>query len=160
MRRTTGFRHDNPAKASGFQRLGWSFLYVLMGAAAVVTAMAVLPPLEARFFPVVKEFHATTLVRNGNTVIGQGTLDKVRDCRFIELLAYAGQNGVDFKTPIRVDFSPSNDAMQTRLAIPQEWGPWAFLLPAAEGASIVLAARHECHAFYTTTTYLAKFEVP
>ena len=159
MRHMKDFHHDNPAKASGFQKIGWSFLYVLMGAAAVVTAMVVLPPLESRFFPVVKEFHATMLVRNGNTVLAQGTLDKVRDCRFIELLAYADQNGSDIKAPIRVDFSPANDLMQTRLAIPQQWGPWAFLLPKAEGASIVLAARHECHAFYTTTTYLAKFEV-
>ena len=145
--------------ASMLQRWGWLTLYMVIGACLLATAMVLAPGAEERYRPVVKDFVVDRIERDGHHVTISGTMSKVRDCRFVELLAYAQAHGDTFWRPVTVDFSPARNTIMSRLPIDQRWGPWSIDLQMASPATVKLAVRHECHGMYPTTTQLATFEV-
>lgn len=151
---------DKQTYVTRLHRWGWLALYMLTGIIVALTVLIVAPVVEQRYQPVVIDFRIDSMQRNGAIVTVRGTMDKVRDCRFVEIVAYARQTEFEAWSPVRVDFSPAMDDMQSRLPIYQRWGPWALTLHAPKPMIVKMAARHECHGMYLTTTQLITFEVP
>ena len=146
-------------RASRWQKWGWLALYMAFGATILATLATIAPGLETRYRPVIENFRVESAERYGDAILIRGTMEKVRDCRFVEMLAYIRPVDDDFWQPLAVDFTPARDTVQSRLPIPQRWGPWALILEVPTPAEVKLAVRHECHGVYLTVTELTTFEV-
>lgn len=98
--------------------------------------------IEPKFFPVIKDFIITDVVDLGEDVYIYGTLDKVRACEFVDVVAYSGDRMV------QVVFVNSGDSRVTRLARVQRYGPWLVIprVPYLE-----LYSRHSCWTGTVTT---------
>ena len=152
-------RRHTPHGYSMMDRWGWLALYMTVGAGIFVSIITIGPWYETRHRPVVIDFQVLTINRKAERVMVRGTMDKVRDCRFVELVVYARPIGASFWTPVHVDFAPANDGVMSRLPLPQSWGPWSLTMHLDFPAEVTMAARHECHNMYLTTTQLTTFEV-
>ena len=134
-----------------------SIPYWLLVLGAIVFALLVGPWAESKASPVLA-FAVVDTNCDGGCVTVSGTLDKRRDCDFIEtyarisrdggipriaLIEYRGEKlGMKFKRPLGV----------------QAWGPW--YVAATPGDRVELYARHQCHPFWVTETRLAQVVVP
>ena len=122
-----------------------------------ILLFAVLRWAEYIFFPVVKNFHLTSIERVDNYIVMQGYMRKVRDCRYVgvsaEGIAPAGR--VDL--PLRfLDSAIINDNT-TRPQGTQNWGPWRVVIPTVPTINtMVLYSVHSCHLAWETTTELAR----
>ena len=113
--------------------------------------------VESVFFPVVKDFHLTSIERVDNNIVMQGYLRKVRDCRYVvvsaEGIAPSGRVGL----PIRILEGNSVNDNTTRPQGTQDWGPWGVVIPSAPNINtVVLYSVHSCHPVWETTTELAR----
>ena len=128
--------------------------YWLLVLGAIVFALLVGPWAESKASPVLA-FSVVDTTCQGGCVTVSGTLDKRRDCAFIEtyarisrdggiaLIEYRGEKlGMKFKRPLG----------------PQAWGPW--YVEADSGDRVEMYARHQCHPFWVTETLLAQVVVP
>lgn len=91
--------------------------------------------VESMVMPVVNDFEIVEVVHKGNEVLVHGTMNKVRECVFIEVVAYR-----DGKL-VAVDFRDNNDIIVTRVEGVQYWGWWA-LIPDVD--YIEIYSRHHC----------------
>jgi hypothetical protein len=146
-------------QATRWQCWGWLALYMAFGATILATLVTAAPGVESRYRPVIENFQVESADRFDNIILIRGTMEKVRDCRYVELLAYIRPERDTFWHPLAVDFGPARDTVQSRLPIPQRWGPWALILEVPTPAQVKLAVRHECHGVYMTVTQLTTFEV-
>ena len=146
-------------RATRWQRWGWLALYMAFGATILATLATIAPGIESKYRPVIENFRVESADRFDNIILIRGTMEKVRDCGYVELLAYIRPDGDAFWHPLAVDFGPARDTVQSRLPIPQRWGPWALILEVPTPAQVKLAVRHECHGVYMTVTQLTTFEV-
>lgn len=111
---------------------------------------------EQVFMPVVKDFHLTSVQREGNHVIMSGYMRKVRDCRYVGVSAegVTGENHVDLPLKFLDSSYPMDNA--TRPQGTQDWGPWKIVLPVSPSiTSVRLQSVHACHPAWETTTKLA-----
>jgi len=132
------------------QRIAWHVGPVL----AALLALVIAKEIDTRMFPVVTDFVITSMREDSTGVLIEGRLNKVRDCRFLEVVAYGDQS-----RPVQVQFMDRQDGSipTTRAVRVQMWGPWHI---ATGGASLVtLMARHECHALWDHSTALTNFPV-
>lgn len=130
-----------------FKQLGWPLLYGSVFATSILSSLLLARYIEHRFFPVVTDFVVTYSDKKENAMTVAGQMQKVRDCRFIEVVAYSSNQylSVDF-----VD-SPARQVGKSRAEGQQAWGPW-LITPAA--SPIRLVARHQCHALWDSSTVL------
>ena len=113
---------------------------------------------EYTFFPVVKNFHLTSLERADNYIVMQGYMRKVRDCRYVgvsaEGITPSGHTDLSLRF---LDSAIINDNT-TRPQGTQNWGPWKVVIPASPSIStVVFYSVHSCHLAWETTTELARF---
>jgi len=97
--------------------------------------------IEPDFLPVVTDFvvDSVEVVDDGQRL--SGSMNKVRDCEFIQLIAYSGDNlvAVGFsETPVPV----------SRVEGVQSWGWWVITPPIM---ALTLYARHNCATGRVTT---------
>ena len=122
-----------------------------------ILLFAVLRWAEYIFFPVVKNFHLTSIERVDNYIVMQGYMRKVRDCRYVGVSAegIAPSGRVDL--PLRfLDSAIINDNT-TRPQGTQNWGPWRVVIPTVPNINtVVLYSVHSCHLAWETTTELAR----
>ena len=112
---------------------------------------------EYIFFPVVKDFHLTSLERVDNYIVMQGYMHKVRDCRYVGVSAEGITTSGHVDLPLRfLDSAIINDNT-TRPQGTQNWGPWRVVIPTVPNIStVVLYSVHSCHLAWETTTELAR----
>ena len=99
--------------------------------------------IEPIVHPVVNTFtiDETRAVESG--VLISGSLNKVRDCKFIQLVAYSGDEYV------HVDFSPSKAVTDTsRRPRYQDYGPW---LLSSHINTVTLYVTHDCSTGLVTS---------
>ena len=103
--------------------------------------------------PVVTNFNVTnqTVIHTG--VIVEGTMEKQRDCEFLEVTAYANKKPV----PIRFLDKDENAPTYSRAVRVQLWGPWE--ISSGSARTVTLYARHSCHIFWGHTTELTKLSI-
>ena len=126
----------------------------LTNVAALLTAPALLCAayLLDQAYPVVRDFRVITQVVTPEGVLIEGTMDKVRPCRFIEVVAMLDE------VPSAVIFLDLREQAQfSRPTGPQKWGPWLIVANPRQG--VKLHARHHCHAGWEHTEVLTSFVV-
>lgn len=131
-------------------KLLWNISPLLTGVAILYAAHAV----ELKFMPVVEDFKVLSAKRVDDKVLISGTLNKLRDCEFVQLSAYA-----DSTVPMIVTFLDNHPAAVagTREVGYQLWGTWSL---AAKGYSTIrLTVRHRCHPLWQQSAELAKLAV-
>ena len=112
---------------------------------------------EYFFFPVVKDFHLTSLERVDNYIVMQGYMRKVRDCRYVGVSAEGTTTSGRVDLPLRFLESNTVNDNTTRPQGTQNWGPWRVVIPAAPNINtVVLYSVHSCHLAWETTTELAR----
>lgn len=123
-------------------KIGIWFAFSLVFVMLSITTMQFLQTIEYKYFPVVKEFRIDITEHLEDRSLIYGTMNKVRDCRFIEMVTYSNSKllGVYFDKPI-----------VSRLVGIQEFGP-ITVKPNSVITKIV--SRHSCHGFWDSTTVL------
>ena len=113
----------------------------------VVSSIIVFQWLEHRYMPVVTGFNVTYSEHDSGSLIIAGNMQKVRDCRFIEVAAYSGDSYLS------LEFSDRHlrDHGKTRAEGLQTWGPWEIT---PDSMPLRLIARHQCHILWDSTTVL------
>lgn len=106
--------------------------------------------LADQAYTVVQDFRIITQVLTPEGVLIEGTMDKRRDCRFVEIIAMLDE------VPSAVVFLDTReDRTYSRAMGPQKWGPWLVIADARQG--VKLHARHRCHAGWEHTETLTSF---
>ena len=126
----------------------------LTNVAALLAAPALLCAayLLDQAYPVVRDFRVVTQAVTPEGVLIEGTMDKVRPCRFIEVVAMLDE------VPSQVIFLDFREHAQfSRPTGPQKWGPWLIVADPKQG--VKLHARHHCHAGWEHTEVLTSFVV-
>ena len=112
---------------------------------------------EYVFFPVVKNFHLTSIERVDNYIVMQGYMRKVRDCRYVGVSAEGITPSGPVDLPLKFLESNSINDNTTRPQGTQNWGPWRVVIPTMPNIStVVLYSVHSCHLAWETTTELAR----
>lgn len=122
-----------------------------------ILLLTVLRWAEYIFFPVVKDFHLTSIERVDNYILMQGYMRKVRDCRYVGVSAEGVAPSGRVDLPLRfLDDDIVNDNT-TRPQGTQNWGPWKVVIPTVPNINtVVLYSVHSCHFAWETTTELAR----
>ena len=122
-----------------------------------ILLLTVLRWAEYTFFPVVKNFHLTSMERVDNYIVMQGYMHKVRDCRYVGVSAEGVTPSGYVDLPLRfLDSAIVNDNV-TRPQGTQNWGPWRVTIPTVPNINtMVLYSVHSCHLAWETTTELAR----
>ena len=122
-----------------------------------ILLLTVLRWAEYIFFPVVKDFHLTSLERVDNYIVMQGYMRKVRDCRYVGVSAEGIAPSGRADLPIRFLESNAVNDNTTRPQGTQNWGPWRVVIPTVPNINtVVLYSVHSCHLAWETTTELAR----
>jgi len=109
----------------------------------VVAVWAAGKQLEPVVFPVVKNFHITEVISEGDNLWIAGEFNKVRGCEFVDVVGYSG------KQHVTVVFDEHPEApVVTRIRGYQTFGPW-LLVPKVSRLS--LYAHHRCTTGLVTT---------
>ena len=122
-----------------------------------ILLLAALRWAEYVFFPVVKNFHLTSIERVDNYIVMQGYMHKVRDCRYVGVSAEGITPSGRVDLPLRFLESAIVNDNTTRPQGTQNWGPWRVVIPSAPNINtVVLYSVHSCHLAWETTTELAR----
>lgn len=103
-------------------------------------------------YPVVADFRVVTQVVTQDGVLIEGTMDKRRNCRMLEVVSVVA----DEVRPVAF-MGDGETPIYKRPTGPQKWGPW--LVSAAPKDGVRLVAHHRCHAGWEHTTNLTTFVV-
>ena len=115
---------------------------------------------EYIFFPVVKDFHLTSIERADNYIVMQGYMRKVRNCRYVGVSAEGTTPSGRVDLPLRFLESNTVNDNTTRPQGTQNWGPWRVVIPTVPNINtVVLYSVHSCHLAWETTTELARLHV-
>ena len=129
-----------------FQTLGLAIAGGLLFTLACITTVLCAQFVEHEFYPVVDEFAITQIEHHPGFVLLSGTMHKTRDCRFIEVSAYSGDQIVS------LDFLDPPHALSRAIGA-QHWGQWRV---SPDVSVLRIQARHQCHGLWDTTTDLVK----
>jgi len=103
-------------------------------------------------YPVVADFRVVTQVVTQYGVLIEGTMDKRRNCRMLEVVSVVA----DEVRPVAF-MGDGEMPIYKRPTGPQKWGPW--LVSAAPKDGVRLVAHHRCHGGWEHTTSLTTFVV-
>jgi len=136
-------RQKNP-----LQLLQKVFLTGFTAIFALYAGISVAKTLEHLLFPVVKDFEIKEVkAGEGKSKELAGVMNKVRDCKFIEVVAYD-----QHKRPVYLEFLDRVDGKTySRAATEQLWGWWRV---PGTASKITIYSRHSCHPLWETTTLL------
>ena len=118
----------------------------------VIAMFILLPIAEGKFYPVVKDVSDITVESIPNALVLNFTANKVRQCRFDEVVGLVKVDGsfVKAKVTFLETFNPRT-GNETRPVGSQVFGPWKI---EPKGTEIILASRHTCNALWDTETQL------
>ncbi len=136
------------------------YIKLVLRVLPILTAILLLTAFrlaEYIFFPVVKDFHLTSMERVDNYIVMQGYMRKVRNCRYVGVSAEGITTSGHVDLPLRfLDSAIVNDNT-TRPQGTQNWGPWRVVIPIVPNINtVVLYSVHSCHLAWETTTELAR----
>lgn len=139
---------------------GFRILETMFGAFLAIALFFGAKDLESTYMPVVKDFSVSTVKEINGGIEMTGTMNKVRECQFREMMVYVKIDEREY--PIAADFEFLDPAkhLTTRAAISQGWGPWRIFIPVPyDSVDIDMFVRHKCHSFYDTSRKLHDFSI-
>jgi hypothetical protein len=130
-----------------FKYVSWLILLTITFTVTVVSSFLLVMHLERLYYPVVEGFEITKVQTTNNEFLISGTMELVRECRFVEVVAYYGM------VPLVITFKdrPKGAATTSRALGLQQWGPWILTPPFAPTK---IVSRHICHPGWDTITVL------
>lgn len=130
-----------------------SALFVLMSMPTLMLIAGWAYYLFDTSLPVVADFRVLTQFYSAREVIIDGTMNKIRDCELVEIVARTTQREV-----VSIDFLElGNKPVYNRPMGPQKFGPWSVM--AKDGEGVTIYARHRCNPFWTVSAELGAFVV-
>ena len=113
--------------------------------------LSIVPQLEGRLFPVTKPMQIAEVVPDGmNGVQIRGTIEKIRDCAFVEVRFFLGTPKA--RAQVQVQFLEES---RVRERGQFEFGPWYVqLTPEQLRGEWFAYALHRCHWGWETRTPL------
>lgn len=128
-------------------------LLVLMSMPALLLLVGWVLYLIDTTRPAIVDFRVLTQFNSEREVIVDGTMNKVRDCELVEMVARTTQREV-----VSIDFLDlGRKPAYSRPLGPQKFGPWSITAKMDEG--VTLYARHRCNPFWTMSSELGSFVV-
>ena len=110
--------------------------------------------VEHWFFPVIEDFHVSSIERKGEYLIMSGFMRKTRDCKFSGVSAVIATGSSVVEVPITYLNTTVPHTLSVDMGT-RGWGPWQLAIPKTNG-NIELTASHVCHSWWTSQTHLAK----
>lgn len=127
-----------------FKGILWHIILLTVSVLFILTVRAI-----DRSFPVFKDFEVTSQRVTGTSVIIEGKVDKVRDCKLLEINAFTPEGR---KLPIHFLDNPIEDYQGTRPVGIQLWGPWELFNQ--NNTSVNIFVTHACSVFWSQTSRL------
>lgn len=126
------------------RELLWHLLLLVISVLFVLAVRAI-----DRSFPVLKDFEVTSQQVTKTSVIIEGKVNKVRDCKLLESNAFTPEG-----RRIAINFldKPIEGNQGTRPIGVQFWGPWELFNQ--NNTSINIFITHSCSVFWSQTTKL------
>lgn len=123
-----------------------------------VVALWIIWNVETRFYPVVTDFHVSSIVKTDGGYTAYGELRKTRSCEFLGLTIYAHRENA----PKLLVAQYKKDIFGSDVGTGhQTWGPWTANLPAAVSRfdHLEIQGTHRCHALWLQTTEYANMAI-
>lgn len=128
--------------------------YIAMAGLLAMAALPLMDRYEAQVLPVMDEFRVLERTSVEGGVMISGDMRKRRDCRFVELVFYAGDvsDRQSLREMLFVQFLDVPHGVYTsREPGRQPWGPWFLRAPrTAAGPDVFMRITHRCHKAYDT----------
>jgi hypothetical protein len=142
----------------------WFVESIAFGLGALVM-MFILYHGETRLFPVITDWKINPVIRQGDTYVLEGTMNKTRSCTLIATnvmavpkMALAPRVLLYRIKPTEIDGGNIPTGSST-------WGPWTMNIPKAfldnrdKIAWIDVIGQHRCHGFWDQETYYGRVEM-
>lgn len=127
-----------------FRELLWQVMLLIVSVLFILAVRAV-----DRSFPVVRGFEVTSQRVTDLSVSIEGSVEKVRDCKLLEINAFTPEGR---KIAINFLDQPIEENQGTRPIGVQFWGPWEIFNQ--NNASVNIYITHACSVFWSQTTKL------
>lgn len=126
------------------RELLWHLLLLVISALFVLAVRSI-----DRSFPVLNDFEVTSQQVTKTSVIIEGKVNKVRDCKLLEINAFTPEG-----RRIAINFldKPIEENQGTRPIGVQFWGPWELFNQ--NNTSINIFITHACSVFWSQTSKL------
>ena len=126
------------------RELLWHLLLLVISVLFVLAVRSI-----DRSFPVLNDFEATSQQGTKTSVIIEGKVNKVRDCKLLEINAFTPEG-----RRIAINFldKPIEENQGTRPIGVQFWGPWELFNQ--NNTSINIFITHACSVFWSQTSKL------
>lgn len=128
-------------------------LIIMLG---IIFTYSYAPYIEAKLFPVVKEFKVTELdYLSPKEIVLIGTMNKLRgNCRLDSLVAYTTDKRNTVKFPVKAEFlGVEAEKAIFRITGTQNWGPLKLSSNSSFNGNILnVVSYHECHSMYLVPT--------
>lgn len=126
------------------RELLWHLLLLVISVLFVLAVRSI-----DRSFPVLNDFEATSQQVTKTSVIIEGKVNKVRDCKLLEINAFTPEG-----RRIAINFldKPIEENQGTRPIGVQFWGPWELFNQ--NNTSINIFITHACSVFWSQTSKL------
>ena len=131
------------------RELLWHLLLLVISVLFVLAVRAI-----DRSFPVLKDFEVTSQQITDVSVIIEGKVNKVRDCKLLEINAFTPEG-----RRIAINFldKPIEENQGTRPIGVQFWGPWELFNQ--NNTSINIFITHACSVFWSQTSKLTTLKL-
>ena len=126
------------------RELLWHLLLLVISVLFILAVRAI-----DRSFPVLKDFEVTSQQVTDVSVIIEGKVNKVRDCKLLEINAFTPEGR---KLSINFPGKPIEENLSTRPVGIQFWGPWELFNQ--NNTSINIFITHSCSVFWSQTSKL------
>ena len=127
-----------------FKEMLWHIILLTVSVLFVLAVRAI-----DRSFPVLKDFEVTSQQVTDVSVIIEGKVNKVRDCKLLEINAFTPEGR---KLSINFLDKPIEENQGTRPVGIQFWGPWELFNQ--NNTSINIFITHSCSVFWSQTSKL------
>lgn len=137
----------------GIQKSLWASMAAGMFGLILLTIFMSGPEVERWVAPVNTNWTATEVRAAGRDLIIAGTVVKQRNCEYIPPPIARAENGQNLYVE---SISPTATVSWPASDVPQKFGPW--IVRDGAGRALKFYQRHDCHALWTTFTYLGEVD--
>ena len=132
-----------------FKEMLWHIILLTVSVLFVLAVRAI-----DRSFPVLKDFEVTSQQVTDVSVIIEGKVNKVRDCKLLKINAFTPEGR---KLAINFLDKPIEENLSTRPVGIQFWGPWELFNQ--NNTSISIFITHSCSVFWSQTSKLTTLKL-
>lgn len=132
----------------------WIYIKKIIPFISGVCLITIISMLEYSFFPVLDDFTVSRIYRTENSIVLEGYMTKVRNCKFAGIVSTGTDWGGE-TSDVPIYFRDSKNHSGSRPLGKQGYGPWILEVPVAGNlTTVTLDSIHRCHPAWSSTTRL------